>query len=305
MGNLEEYPTDDVPSLHGKTALITGATTGAGLEVAKVVASKGARVLIVAGRQDNPDTAFEQIRQYFTENGDLDPSLNFVECDLANVETVKRAGDEVCDEESRLDIRLGVQLFDVSEDGIDRHFAVSHLGHFLLLNHRLPLLQRTTAAPNSTSVPRIVCVSSVLHAAAPSSATFVSHAELRCILLALALRALALATDPGLGHPGQSAQLAQAYGVIVGPVTKAAATPLERTPAHAARSTLWAATEWERCQGAYIVTPGQQSDVSTAALDEERGARPWEMSEDLVRRYLDGDALRLWKRDVGYESIDG
>ncbi|KAH9858755.1 hypothetical protein C2E23DRAFT_18263 [Lenzites betulinus] len=200
----QECSPEDVPELHGKTALITGATTGVGLEVAKVVASKGAHVLLLARREDDPDEAIEQIRQYCTTNGEqhLDPDVEFVECDLANLEEVKRVGDEICTREDRLDIvsplrrtstsqgnlplspiqvicdaGLAIQPFALSEDGLDRHFAVSHLGHFLLLNRLLPLLRRTSAR-DFTSTPRIVCVSSVLHAAAPSSATFVSHAEL-------------------------------------------------------------------------------------------------------------------------------
>ncbi|KAI0374072.1 NAD(P)-binding protein [Pilatotrama ljubarskyi] len=386
-----EYSAKDVPDLSGRTALITGGTTGVGLEVAKVLASKGARTLVLARREDDPDAALEDIRTYCKDNAAQNPELAFVECDLANLEEVERVGDEVCSKEERLDILVcdagvGVQTFDVSADGIDRHFAVNHLGHFLLINRLLPLLQRTASSPLPTAsqtssstppaprAPRIVCVTSTLHVAAPFGANFISYAELTAESyaasspLALYARAklssilfvkfglaprlnapppsppssttapapapapthdspaqerprarprgiLALAADPGPIHPGQPDQLADAYGPVLGTAAKLATTPLERTPADAARSTLWAATapepegEWGAWQGAYVSEPGRRGGESALAQDEERGRRLWAMSEDLVRKRLGEGALRpwTWTWDVkdGGRGVDG
>ncbi|KAH9892550.1 hypothetical protein C8Q73DRAFT_619882, partial [Cubamyces lactineus] len=356
------YSAEDVPDLSGKTALITGATSGVGLEVAKVLASKKARVLILARNEDNPDGALEQIRVYASENGGHGPDVAFVPCDLSHLEEVKRVGDEIRERESRLDILvcdagIGLQKFDVSEDGIDLHFAVTHLAHFLLINRLLPLLRRTAASsstshspsslpppshstptpppPRHPRTPRIVCITSTLHAAASPSVNFLSHAELTRDSyaapspLALYARAklatvlfvnagnpprrsqrpiLALATDPGPVHPGQPAQLANAYGPILGPAAELMAAPLERTPVAAACSTLWAATapeldtdtdgdgdgEGGRWQGAYVVAPGRDGGESAMARDADLGARLWTMSEDLVRKRLGEDALRPW-----------
>ncbi|KAI0358401.1 NAD(P)-binding protein [Trametes cingulata] len=423
-----EYSVRDVPDQSGKTALITGGTTGVGLEVAKVLACKGARTLVLARREDSPDDALEDIRTYCKDNNAREPELAFVECDLANLAEVKRIGDEICSKEKRLDILVcdagvGVQTFDVSADGIDRHFAVNHLGHFLLINRLLPLLQRTaftplplpspspSPSPSSSSpssppaqrlrAPRIVCVTSTLHVAAPFGVNFISYAELTAESyaasspLALYARAklssilfvkfglaprlnappsppsssspppsssspppstsppndlptndspangpdraprarprgiLALAADPGPIHPGQPDQLAEAYGPILGPLAKVATTPLERTPADAARSTLWAATapeldcegdgdgegkregewRWEEWQGAYVSEPGRRGGESALAQDEERGRRLWEMSEDLVRKRLGEGALRPWtwaeSGEDGDARVDG
>ncbi|KAI0328620.1 NAD(P)-binding protein [Cubamyces sp. BRFM 1775] len=406
LGREREFSAEDVPDLSGKTALITGATTGVGLEVAKVLASKKARVLILARHEDRPDEALGQIRAYSAETCGHGPDVVFVPCDLSHLEEVKRVGDEICERESRLDILvcdagIGLQKFDVSEDGIDLHFAVTHLAHFLLINRLLPLLRRTAASSSSSSspstpsqsqlsnptstptatpprhphTPRIVCITSTLHAAASPSVNFLSHAELTRESyaapspLALYARAklatvlfvkfglaprlslspppqqpgehtgrparpsrpsqapiLALATDPGPVHPGQPAQLANAYGPILGPAAELVAAPLERTPAAAARSTLWAATAPEleldsaqgegegqrqgggggeggesggpaRWQGAYVVAPGRDGGESAMARDADLGARLWAMSEDLVRKRLGGDALRPWTWD--------
>ncbi|KAI0645665.1 NAD-P-binding protein [Trametes meyenii] len=353
---------DGIPRLDGRTVLVTGATSGVGLEAAKILASKQARVLVLLREQDDPDSTLEDIRQFCIEAGHLHPDIHFVECDLGNLEAVKRVGDELCDQENRLDILIcdagaGLQRFSATEDGIDRHFAISHLGHFLLINRLLPLLRRTAnlsspLPPRSETViplhmPRIVCVTSALHAAAPASVNFISFAELTAesgsassplslyaraklstILFVKSFAALltahpqpasscprpgspsadvrhprgilALAADTGLVRPGQSAQLTEAYGLLLGGAAKLITAPLERTPGEAARSTLWAATatvvetEWERWQGAYVAAPGQEGGESVMACDAELGARLWAMSVELVKQRLGGDALGPW-----------
>ncbi|KAI9062936.1 hypothetical protein FKP32DRAFT_1676833, partial [Trametes sanguinea] len=92
LPDRSEYSADDVPDLTGKVALVTGATTGVGLEVAKVFASKHARVLVLARPQDGPDAALAQIRSYCAESGGeggrggREPDLEFVACDLEALE---------------------------------------------------------------------------------------------------------------------------------------------------------------------------------------------------------------------------
>ncbi|KAI0675278.1 hypothetical protein C8Q78DRAFT_1067076 [Trametes maxima] len=343
---------DDVPRLDGQTVLITGATSGVGLEAAKVLASKHARVLVLAQRQDDPDSTLEDTRQFCIQAGHPRPDVRLVECDLEDLEAVKRVGDELCNLEDRLDILIcnadvGLQKFSATEDGIDRHFAVNHLGHFLLINRLLPLLRRTAnlpipsppgSEPPTYHMPRIVCVASTLHVTAPTSVNFISYAELTAesssassplslyaraqlstILFVKSLAALlsvsvhprpppdvprggilVLAADPGPIHPGQPAQLAEAYGPLLGTAAKLLTAPLERTPTEVASSTLWAATapavetEWERWQGAYVAAPGQEGGESAMACDAELAARLWAMSVDLVRQRLGEHALRPW-----------
>lgn len=97
------------------------------------------------------------------------------------------------------DAGVGIQAFDVSADGIDRHFAITHLAHFLLINRLLPLLRRTAStsplqpsrspsslpSPSRTSTPtraprtpRIVFVTSAFHTVSSRAVQFLSNAEL-------------------------------------------------------------------------------------------------------------------------------
>ncbi|KAI1794103.1 NAD(P)-binding protein [Ganoderma leucocontextum] len=196
------WHASDIPNLSGKVALITGGTQGKGFEIAKAFAYARARVLILARDGDRPDIALLQIKRHCRVHEKFVPDVKFVECDLASLSDVRRVGDQLCEQESRLDMvvcdaGVGIQAFDVSADGIDRHFAVTHLAHFLLINRLLPLLRRsaltdppssspstspshsrTSTRPRAPRAPRIVCLTSTLHSVSSRAVQFISNAEL-------------------------------------------------------------------------------------------------------------------------------
>ena len=85
----------------------------------------------------------------------------FRQLDLASLASVRQFSTTILEEETRIDILInnaGVLMGDreVSEDGFEMHFAVNHLGHFLLTNL---LLDRIKAAPAG----RIINVSALLY----------------------------------------------------------------------------------------------------------------------------------------------
>ena len=153
-----------------------------------------------------------------------------------------------------------MQQFELSEDGIDKHFAVTHLAHFLLINRLLPLLRRTPPAsqdlkpPCPPSSPRIISLTSTLHTAASPTVLFLTNAELSressdsssplalfaraalsavlftkrlALQLSFSARApgtrplLALAVDPGPVQPGQPEQYKEAFGYVLGSAASA------------------------------------------------------------------------------------
>lgn len=219
-----------------------------------------------------------------------------------------------------------------SSDGIDRHMAVNHLGHVLLVNRLLPLIRKTSHLPN-TPPPRIVTVSSELHRAAPSDVAFASLEELNDpSLSALALYGrsklanllftkyglegrvlrpnaddiIAVSVHPGNVHTGQQDQFKEAYGPIFGTIMKSAVIPFMRNPDQGSLSTLWAATsddvEKNRVdfQGKYFNDPGVLGGESKQGCDPELGARLWSLTEKLIREKGGQDALLSW--DEGSEK---
>lgn len=69
-----------------------------------------------------------------------------------------------------------MNAFALDSDGVDRHMGVNVFGHILLVNRLLPLVRKTAALPGADA-PRILMMSSSLHATAPSSVKFASTSE--------------------------------------------------------------------------------------------------------------------------------
>jgi NAD(P)-dependent dehydrogenase (short-subunit alcohol dehydrogenase family) len=146
----------DVPSQSGRTAVVTGASGGIGLETAKVLAGRGATV-ILAGRDINKaNRVAERLR---AEVGAA--SVRVVRLDLASLVSVREAADEIRAASPRLDLLInnaGVMTppYQRTQDGFELTFGTNHLGHFALTGL---VLDRLLAIPGS----RIVTVSSIGH----------------------------------------------------------------------------------------------------------------------------------------------
>lgn len=229
---------------------------------------------------------------------------------------------------------MGVNKFDLSADGIDRHFAVNHLGHFLLVNQLLPLIRHTTTLPDS-SPARIISVSSELHRTASSNTHFASLEEindpsatrgmmgeanglyartkLANILFTKGLvkrilkpnkeesRIYAVTTHPGAVHTGQQDQFKEAYGKVFGSVMKAAVVPFMRGPDQGCLSTLWAAvaddvTVGQKWQGKYVTDPSEDGKENEMACDEKLEDNLWKLSESIVKEKLGQEGLLSWNQ---------
>ena len=76
----------DIPDQHGRTAVVTGANGGLGLETARQLAAKGAHVVMAVRNQKKAGAAVEEIRA-----GAPDASLELVALDLASQASVRAA----------------------------------------------------------------------------------------------------------------------------------------------------------------------------------------------------------------------
>jgi NAD(P)-dependent dehydrogenase (short-subunit alcohol dehydrogenase family) len=142
--------------LDGKTALITGATSGIGLEASVQLAARGARVVMV-GR--DPAKGARMVEEVQRRSGSNDVALLL--CDFAVQADIRRLAADYLAAEPRLDILINNagSVSDrrrVTADGLEQTFAVNHLGYFLLTNL---LLDRLIASAPS----RVVNVASVGH----------------------------------------------------------------------------------------------------------------------------------------------
>ena len=139
-----------------KTAVVTGANSGIGLETARGLAAAGYHVVLVCRNADRAAAARADIDRSLS-----DASTEIVLADLGLQADVRRAAAEINDRLPRLDVLVnnaGVTLRSrqTTSEGHDAMLAVNHLGPFLLTNLLLPLLR--ASAPS-----RVVTVASDAH----------------------------------------------------------------------------------------------------------------------------------------------
>ena len=122
-------PWTDVPAQHGRTFVVTGASGGLGLQTARILAHRGAHVVLAVRNPDKGEAAAATIRGH-VEVRRLDVS------DLGSVRAFAK-------DTERLDVLInnaGIMSipFGTSVDGYELQFATNHLGHFALTNLLLP-----------------------------------------------------------------------------------------------------------------------------------------------------------------------
>ncbi len=148
------WTTQNIPDLTGKTAIVTGANSGIGLETARVLADKGATVIMACRNIEKATTAQREI-----EGSVKDAKLEVIPLDLSDLSSISVFATTVMDRHDRLDILVnnaGVMTppLTKTKDGFEVQFGSNHLGHFALTGLLLDLLRNTAAS-------RVVVVSSI------------------------------------------------------------------------------------------------------------------------------------------------
>jgi NAD(P)-dependent dehydrogenase (short-subunit alcohol dehydrogenase family) len=134
------WTAQDVGDQTGRIAVITGATSGLGLETARVLAAHGATV-VVAGRESGRTVAAaDGIRAQ-------QPTalVQTAEVDLASLESIRKAAADLTARFPRLDLLInnaGVMFtpYGLTKDGYELQFGTNHLGHYALTGLLMPSL---------------------------------------------------------------------------------------------------------------------------------------------------------------------
>ena len=148
-------PTD-TPPLAGRTAVVTGANSGLGLETARALAAHGAAVVLAVRAVSKGEAAAADIRSSAPGS-----DVAVQELDLASLASIRDAAAALRERHARIDLLVnnaGVMWTprSTTEDGFELQFGVNHLGHFAFTGL---LLDRLLAVAGS----RVVTVSSVAH----------------------------------------------------------------------------------------------------------------------------------------------
>ncbi len=284
--------------LSGTTALVTGATSGLGLETLRVLALRGAHV-IATGRSR------ERAQEAITSAGATGRATPLA-LDLADWATVVAAAAEVRALERPLDVLMcNAGIMQPPElalvHGVEQQFAVNHLGHFLLCHH---LRDAVTAAPQG----RVVVVSSQLYLAAPPAGInfdnltgaagydpqqMYGQSKLANALFAfeLARRMSGTRVTVNTLHPGVANtnldRFKTGWRRLAGRVASLGRSYVKSTEAAAATQVYLAtAPALARVTGHYFEDCNPVVPMGPHMANRDLAARLWTASEDLTRPFL-------------------
>ena len=138
--------------------LITGCSSGIGIETARALSSTGCKLFLTARNLPKARTALGTI---------LEPGrVELLEMDLMSLASVRKAADEFKSRSDRLDVMIcnaGIMCpptLEPTEEGFESQFGVNHLAHFLLFNLLKEMMLRSSTKERNS---RVVMVSSSGH----------------------------------------------------------------------------------------------------------------------------------------------
>ena len=295
----------DIPDQSGRLALVTGANSGLGLETARALAARGARVLLACR---DPERG-EQARQALAPIASA--GIEVLAMDLADLASVARAAEQVATSHGQLDLLInnaGVMAppRQLSRQGYELQFAVNHLGHFALTQALLPLLKARAGA-------RVVHVSSGAHyfgriafddlqgerrydawaAYAQSKlANVMTALELQQQLEASGSAVLSVAAHPGLARTNLQPTSVAARGSRMEGLAYRWMDPLFQSAAMGALPQLYAATA-SGVRGGEFFGPGGLANLkgyparcrlAASTRDAAQRQRLWLLSQELSER---------------------
>jgi NAD(P)-dependent dehydrogenase (short-subunit alcohol dehydrogenase family) len=293
---MKTWTFDDIPDQTGRTAIVTGANTGIGLETARMLALKGAAVVLACRNPEKGKAAIARI-----EAEKPSGSATLAALDLSDLDSVAAFAEAFAAKHERLDLLInnaGVMVPPLSrtKQGFELQFGTNHLGHFALAGRLLPLVQRTASA-------RVVVVSSTAQSFGhidfddlqwesrsyvPFRAYGQSKLANQLFVLELSRRLAAAGSDvrATASHPGWTAtDLQRTSGAIqfFNPI-------FAMKPADGALPTLRAATDPAAENGSYwgparffeLSGPPVPARIPGHAQDAAVAKRLWEVSEKLT-----------------------
>jgi NAD(P)-dependent dehydrogenase (short-subunit alcohol dehydrogenase family) len=150
------WGADDIGDLTGRTAVVTGANSGIGFQVALQLGAHGAHVVLACRSTVKAEHAADLI-----VGAEPEASVEVLSLDLASLASVRRAAARLSAEHARLDVLVnnaGVMATPShqTEDGVELQIATNHLGPFAFTGLLLDTLLTTTGS-------RVVTVSSAVH----------------------------------------------------------------------------------------------------------------------------------------------
>ncbi|TFK40816.1 hypothetical protein BDQ12DRAFT_770851 [Crucibulum laeve] len=292
------FSIDDIPDLHGKVMIVTGASTGIGKETAKALLIHNAKVYIATRSQEKAEQAIIDLKDQTGKEA------HFLKLDLADLNSIKAAAEEFQSREQKLHVLFnngGVfvpPLEQTTAQGYDLQFGTNTLGHFCFTKHLLPMLL-LTARSSAPGTVRIINTSSFAHSMGTlnfntfkdSSARremsiddLYAQSKLGNIVFSneLARRyggqgIVSVSLHPGFLRSDVARHLQGIKRVVYGLI-------MHHPPAYGALTQLWAGTSTEgaNLNGQYLIPWARMGEAAPLAQDRKIATELWKWFEEQV-----------------------
>jgi NAD(P)-dependent dehydrogenase (short-subunit alcohol dehydrogenase family) len=282
-------------SATGKQILITGGTSGVGLETARLLVTGGAEVTIV-GSDPIKGAAAEQALN-------TDPArvgrATFVAADLSSMREVHQLADTVSERLERLDVLInnaGIVTTQRIEtiDGYELTFAVNYLAPFALTNDLLPLLRSSQPSRVLSLTAAVEPIGRLRFGDLQRASHFGGLRAYAQSKKALAMFTVELARRQQADDGGVTANVIDPFLVRTGltsakdvPLLFKLARPLMIRPQTAAQWVASAATDerWASTTGRHFML-GHRAPTPPGTRNSKRAARLWDASNELTTHSL-------------------
>jgi NAD(P)-dependent dehydrogenase (short-subunit alcohol dehydrogenase family) len=302
---IARWTPDALPDLAGQRHLITGGNSGIGFEAAKLLAARGADVIIACRDHEKGTKALARLVNLGTG------SCQLLQLDLADMAAIRAAAAEAKERFGPIHALInnaGVMQTPkrTTADGFELQLGTNHLGHFLWTALMFDHLDK--GGKGGEGAARVVTVASIVHKFGRidfdnlmmqrgyDPTRSYARSKLANLVFALELhRRLVAAGSPIKSiacHPGYSDTALQ--GKVTNPLFKAVYKVSNAVIAQPATRGAWptalAAADPRAASGGYYGPTGffdargpvGDSEVEPRALDAGTGQRLWAVSEELV-----------------------
>lgn len=276
-----------------KTAVVTGASSGIGLVVARELARDGWRVIAHGRDPARAERALAEIREAAP-----DAKVEMVLADLSVMAEAARLAEDIAGRTDRIDLLVNnagstPAARVETADGLEQCFAANHLGPFVLTNRLLPLVRK--AGPGA----QIINTASIAHRFIKdmkwddlqqqrkfSAGDAYTQSKLANILhaRAVARRVEGDGIRVNAVHPGFVQSNFSSHGNLVVRLMYTLGAPFALTNEQGADTILWLARGGApEATGQYFARR-KVAPLTPAARSDEGSERLWRISEELVAR---------------------